>query len=211
MVWFHERSHSSTNKSNHFLGLQKITTFVWYPANVTENLGYLNKWRPLSLSSIRLPQKGLVSVRHWLESCYITMACTSQIGNNWYTMMVSPRDECTLKAPAVCKVWSVSGPVESSFPDGLGPFIVIQSKSSLELWIQPGHNPSTASKSHSRLKPEQKYYLRESSLTVVQFNWTCNKFEFSSIEHVIHIFQEISQQTWFHTSQNLFILLTWLM
>ena len=28
--WFPERSHSSTNNNSHFLGLEKITTFVWY-------------------------------------------------------------------------------------------------------------------------------------------------------------------------------------
>ena len=45
-LWcFPERSYSSTNKHRHFLGLQKVTTFAWYPKIVTEKLGYLNEWR----------------------------------------------------------------------------------------------------------------------------------------------------------------------
>jgi len=36
-----ERSCSSTNKNSHFLGLEKITTLVWYPKIVTDNLWFL--------------------------------------------------------------------------------------------------------------------------------------------------------------------------
>jgi len=43
--WFPVRSRSSTNKKSYFLGLEKVTTFVWYPTIVAEKLGYLNKWR----------------------------------------------------------------------------------------------------------------------------------------------------------------------
>ena len=43
--WFHERSHTSTNRNIHFLVLEKVTTFVWYPTIVAEKLGDLNKWR----------------------------------------------------------------------------------------------------------------------------------------------------------------------
>jgi len=55
--WFPERSHKSTNTNSHFLGLEKVTTFVWYPTIVAEKLGYFNQvktfWRPL----ISLPPK----------------------------------------------------------------------------------------------------------------------------------------------------------
>jgi len=49
--WFPERSHSSTNKNSHFLGLEKVTTFMWYPTIITVKLEYFTQvktfWRPL--------------------------------------------------------------------------------------------------------------------------------------------------------------------
>ena len=49
--WFPERSRSSTNKNSHFLGLENVNTFVWYPAIIAEKLGYFKQvktfWRPL--------------------------------------------------------------------------------------------------------------------------------------------------------------------
>jgi len=54
--WFPERSRSSTNKNSHFLGLEKVTTFVWYWTIVTEKLWYLNKWRLLALSYMTASQ-----------------------------------------------------------------------------------------------------------------------------------------------------------
>jgi len=54
--WFPERSHSSTNQNNHFLGLEKVTTFVWHPTIVAEKLGYINKWRPLGSHLFDCPQ-----------------------------------------------------------------------------------------------------------------------------------------------------------
>jgi len=65
--WFHERSHSSTNKNSHFLGLEKVITFVWYPTIVAEKLGYLNKWRLLPPPLFYSPHKRLVWIRH----CYV--------------------------------------------------------------------------------------------------------------------------------------------
>jgi len=40
---FPAKLHSLTNKYSHFLGLQKVTTFVRYPTIVAGDLGYLNK------------------------------------------------------------------------------------------------------------------------------------------------------------------------
>jgi len=41
-VVFYERSHSllRPEKNSHFIGLQNVTTFVWYPTILTENLWY---------------------------------------------------------------------------------------------------------------------------------------------------------------------------
>ena len=62
--WFPERLHTLTNKNSHFLGLQKVTTFVWYPAIVAEKLGYLNKWRLFGIPLFDCPPKHLVWIRH---------------------------------------------------------------------------------------------------------------------------------------------------
>jgi len=65
LSWFPERSRSSTNKISHFLGLQKVTTFVWYPTIFTENLGYLNKWRLFGAPLFDChPPKRLDWIRH---------------------------------------------------------------------------------------------------------------------------------------------------
>ena len=56
LLWFPERSHSSTNKNSHFLDLEKVNTFVWYTKIVTEKLGYLNKWRRFGAPYMTAPQ-----------------------------------------------------------------------------------------------------------------------------------------------------------
>jgi len=55
-LWlFPERSHSSTNKNSHFLGLENVTTFVWYPLIFAEKLGCLNKRRFLAPPYLTVP------------------------------------------------------------------------------------------------------------------------------------------------------------
>ena len=54
--WFPERSHSLTNRISQFLGFPHVTTFLWYPTNVTENMRYLNKWRLFGAPYLTAPQ-----------------------------------------------------------------------------------------------------------------------------------------------------------
>ena len=66
-LWcFPEGSHSSSNKNSDFLGLQKVTTFVWYPTIVAEKLD-LNKWRLFGAPLLDCPpqKKRLV----WIRRC----------------------------------------------------------------------------------------------------------------------------------------------
>jgi len=46
--WFPKWSHGSTKKNRHFLDLEGITTFLWFPTIVAKKLGNLNKWRLLA-------------------------------------------------------------------------------------------------------------------------------------------------------------------
>jgi len=71
--WFPERSHRSSNKNSHFLGLEKITTLCDSPTIVAEKLGYLNKWKLFDCSPPQTP--GLDTPLHgcpqnlWFNSC----------------------------------------------------------------------------------------------------------------------------------------------
>jgi len=58
-------SHGSTKKIEHFLDLEGITTFLWFPTIVAEKLGYLNKWKLLAPTLLDDPLKRLVWIRHW--------------------------------------------------------------------------------------------------------------------------------------------------
>jgi len=56
-LWrFPKRSHSSSNKNSHFLGLQKVTLFCVIPTIVVETLGYLTKWKRFGAPLFDCPQ-----------------------------------------------------------------------------------------------------------------------------------------------------------
>ena len=54
-MWFHERLLSSTNKNCHLFSLQKITMFMWYPTNFTNNQGYLTSEDVLAPPCLAVP------------------------------------------------------------------------------------------------------------------------------------------------------------
>jgi len=56
----------SSNKKRHFLGLQKITTFVWHPTIVVDNLWYKQVKTFLAPPCLTAYLKRLV----WIRRCY---------------------------------------------------------------------------------------------------------------------------------------------
>jgi len=56
-LWlFPARSHTSTNKNCHFLGLQKVTTFLWCPTIVSDNFEYFEQMKTFGTPLLDSPQ-----------------------------------------------------------------------------------------------------------------------------------------------------------
>ena len=124
MWWFPERSHSSINKNRHFLAQDKVTTFVWYSAIVTEKLGNFNKWRLFLAALFDCSPKRLVWIHHWSSAItgkgnpsedwnYITLTALTSF--KIYFVFVHACFICA--APMSAIRWGTRGRVPTSFSD----------------------------------------------------------------------------------------------